>query len=166
MAVRIRYALVTVTLVVLQLTFVRFIAIETITPDIIVIWIVYLALRYGQIHATVAGFLLGLIMDIISGDFLGLSALSKTICGFAAGYFYDETKTTQTLATYRFALMVLFASIVHNLIYFTILVQGSELPFWRTLTLFGLTTSLYTSAFSLLPIFGYSRVRGDRVLPR
>jgi rod shape-determining protein MreD len=166
MATQIRYALVTVTLVVLQSTFSRFIAIENITPDILVIWIVYLALRYGQVHATVAGFLLGLIMDITSGNFLGLSALSKTVCGFVAGYFYDETKTTQILATYRFALMVFFTSLVHNLIYFTIFVQGSELPFWRTLALSGLTTSLYTSAFSFLPIFGYSRVKGDRVLLR
>jgi rod shape-determining protein MreD len=166
MAVRIRYALITVALFVLQSTFVRFIAIENITPDLLVIWIVYLALRYGQIHATAAGFLLGLIMDIISGSFLGLSALSKTVCGFASGYFYDESKAAQILATYRFAVMVFFASLIHNLIYFTIVAQGSELPLWRTLVLFGLTTSLYTSAVSLLPIFGFSRVKGDRVLPR
>ena len=166
MTVRIRYALVTVVLVILQSTFIRFVSIETIIPDVLVVWIVYLALRYVQIHSTVAGFFLGLIMDIISGNFLGLSGLSKSVCGFVAGYFYDENKTTQALATYRFALMVLFVSVVHNLIYFTIFVQGSELPFWRTLALFGLTTSLYTSALSFLPIFAYSRVRGDRVLPR
>ncbi len=162
----IRYGLITVVLIVLQTTFIRFISIESITPDILVVWIVYLALRYGQIHATVAGFILGFIVDIISGDFLGLYALSKTVCGFVAGYSYDENRTTQTLATYRFALIVLLASIVHNVIYFTIFVQGSELPFWRTLGLFGVTTSLYTSALSLLPIFGYSRAKGDRVLPR
>jgi len=166
MTIQIRYALITAALVVLQSTFVRYIAIENIAPDILVVWIVYLALRYGQIHATVAGFLLGLIMDIISGDFLGLSALSKTVCGFVAGYFYDETKTAEILATYRFALMVFSASLVHNLVYFAIFVIGSELPFWRTIVLFGFTTSLYTSAFSLLPIFAHSRVRGDRVLPR
>jgi rod shape-determining protein MreD len=166
MVVRIRYALITVALFVLQSTFVRFIAIENITPDILVVWIVYLALRYGQIHATTAGFLLGLAMDIISGSFLGLSALSKTVCAFVAGYFYDETKTAQILATYRFAVLVFFASLIHNLIYFTLFVQGSDLPLGRTLALFGFTTSLYTSAVSLLPIFGHSRVRGDRVLPR
>jgi rod shape-determining protein MreD len=166
MTVRLRYVLITAVLVVLQSTFVRYIAIENITPDILVIWIVYLALRYGQIHATVAGFLLGLTMDIVSGGFFGLAGLSKTVCGFVAGYFYDETRTAEILATYRFALMVFFVSLIHNLIYFTILVQGSELPFWRTLVLFGLTTSIYTSAFSVLPIFRYSRVRGERVLPR
>jgi rod shape-determining protein MreD len=166
MTVQIRYALITVVLVVLQSTFVRYIAIENITPDILVVWIVFLALRYGQIHATVAGFLLGLTMDIVSGGFLGLSGLSKTVCGFVAGYFYDETRTAEILATYRFALMVFLISLVHNFIYFAILVQGSELPFWRTLLSFGLTTSIYTSAFSLLPIFRYSRVRGERVLPR
>jgi rod shape-determining protein MreD len=149
MTVQIRYALITVVLVVLQSTFVRYIAIENITPDILVVWIVFLALRYGQIHATVAGFLLGLTMDIVSGGFLGLSGLSKTVCGFVAGYFYDETRTAEILATYRFALMVFLISLIHNFIYFAILVQGSELPFWRTLLSFGLTTSIYTSAFKI-----------------
>ena len=166
MAEKIRYGLITVVLILLQTTFIRFISIERVTPDILVVWLVYVALRYGQIHATVAGFILGFVMDILGGGFLGLSALSKTVSGFVAGYFYDENKTAQTLASYRFALIVLFTSIVHNVIYFSIFVQGSELPFWRTLTFFGVTTSLYTSALSFLPIFGYSRVKGDRVLPR
>jgi rod shape-determining protein MreD len=166
MSVQIRYGLIAIALIVIQSTFVQFIAIENVTPDILVIWIVFLALRYGQIHATVAGFVLGLIMDITSGSFLGLASLSKTVCGFVAGYFYDETRTAEILATYRFALLVFFVSLIHNLIYFTIFVQGSELPFWRTLVLFGLTTSVYTSALSFLPIFAHSRVRGDRVLPR
>lgn len=166
MAEKIRYGLITVVLILLQTTFIRFISIGGVTPDAMVVWLVYLALRYGQIHATVAGFILGFVMDIIGGDFLGLSALSKTVCGFIAGYFYDENKTTQTLASHRFALIVLFTSLAHNVIYFTIFVQGSELPFWKTLAFFGVTTSIYTSALSLLPIFGYSRVKGDRVLPR
>ena len=166
MTVSIRYGLITVALIILQTTFVRFVSIENVTPDILLVWIAYLALRHGQIHATVAGFILGFIMDIISGNFLGLSALSKTVCGFVGGYFFDEEKTDQTLATYRFAIIVLIGALVHNLIYFSIFVQGSDFPFFRTIIFFGVTTSLYTSALSLLPILGYSRVRGDRVLPR
>lgn len=162
----IRYVSITIVLFILQTTFLRFISIGSVTPDALVIWIVYLALRYGQMHATVAGFVLGLAMDIVGGDFLGLSALSKTICGFVAGYFFNEEKTEQTLASYRFAVLILKASLIHNLIYFSIFVQGSEMPFWRAVTLYGIATSLYTLALSFLPIFGFSRVRGDRVLPR
>jgi rod shape-determining protein MreD len=162
----VRYVLVTVLLIVLQTTFVRFISVETITPDILVIWIVYLALRYGQIHATVAGFALGIFMDILSGSFLGLSALSKTVCGFAAGYFFDAERREQTLATYRFVLLVFMVSLVHNIIYFVIYVQGSDLPLLHTVAVYGTATSLYTSAVSVLPVFAYSRVRGDRTLPR
>jgi rod shape-determining protein MreD len=162
----IRYGLTTLALLVLQATFIRFISLGSVTPDILVIWLVYLALRYGQVHATVAGFILGFIMDLIAGDFLGLAALSKTVSGFAAGYFYDEEKSPQVLASYRFAIIVFVVSLVHNLIYFGIFVQGSELPFWQTLAFFGVTTSLYTSAVSVLPILGYSRVKGDRVLSR
>lgn len=165
-AISIRYASITVVLLLLQITFLRFISIGGVVPDAIVIWIVFLALRYGQIHATVAGFVLGLAMDIVGGDFIGLSPLSKTICGFVAGYFFNEEKTEQTLASYRFAVLILMASLVHNSIYFSIFVQGSEMPFWRAVILYGIATSLYTLALSFLPIFGFSRVRGDRVLPR
>ena len=165
-AVSIRYVLITAVLIVLQTTFIRFVSIETITPDILVIWIAYLALSYGQIHATVAGFVLGFVIDILSGSFLGLSALSKTVCGFVAGYFFDLERREQTLSTYRFAIIVLIVSLVHNTIYFAIFVQGSDLPLLRTVVLFGIATSLYTCAISFLPVFGYSRVRGDRTLPR
>jgi len=162
----IRYAVITVILILIQTTFLRFISVGGVTPDAIVLWIVYLALRFGQIHATVAGFVLGLLLDVIGGDFIGLSALSKTVSGFVAGYFYNEEKMEQTLASYRYAVLTMLVSIVHNVIYFSIFVQGSEMPFWRTLFLYGMATTAYTSVLSFLPIFGFSRARGERELLR
>ncbi len=91
--------LLSLVLLVLQTTIIRFLAVQMIVPDLILLWIVYLAVRRGQIAATTAGFLLGLAFDLLSGpdSMLGLAALSKTAAGFVAGYFYSENKITQTL---------------------------------------------------------------------
>lgn len=157
---RIAYdVLISVLLVLLQTTLFRFLAIGTVAPDLLLLWIVFLALRQGQIAATTAGFLIGLTLDLLSGGdgMLGLSALSNTVAGFVAGYFFNENKTFQTLGSYQYLLIVMVVSLVHNVIYFLIFLQGSDVGWWRTIVIYGLLASLYTTAFGLLPMFVISR---------
>ena len=116
----VRLILITLIFVTLQTTIVSFTSIANIIPDVMLIWIVYIAITQGQIPATVYGFAIGLLLDLISGQFLGLSALSKTIAGFLAGYFFHENKIDLNLANYQFLIFVGISSIVHNLIYFII----------------------------------------------
>ena len=77
-----RYGAVTLVLLILQTTIVPYTAIANIIPDVLLVWIVYVAVKMGQIPATILGFTVGLFMDLISGQFIGLSALSKTVAGF------------------------------------------------------------------------------------
>ena len=149
--------LISLALVVLQTTIARSISLEGITPDLLVIWVVYLAITEGQLPATVWGFCIGLCMDLVSGSFLGLSALTKTLCGFLGGYFFNENKTQLTLGSYRFLLIVLLAGFVHNFLYFLIFTQGTDIRFWQAVFHFGVTTTLYTATVSLLPMFTFSR---------
>src|SRR5512135_2330366 len=112
---RIAYdVLISVLLVLLQTTLFRFLAIGTVAPDLLLLWIVFLALRQGQIAATTTGFFIGLTLDLLSGGdgMLGLSALANTVAGFVAGYFYNENKTFQTLGSYQYLLIVMVVSLV------------------------------------------------------
>ena len=59
----------------------------------VMLYLVYIALRRGQIEATINGFIIGLLQDVITTQFFGLAALSKTIAGFVAGYFFNENTT-------------------------------------------------------------------------
>ncbi len=152
-----RYLLAAFVLILVQKVFVSLISIERITPDVLLIFIVYLALREGQIPSMTAGFVLGLAMDVMSGELLGLAALSKTVSGFIAGYFYNKEKTTETPGTYLFILIILVSSLVHNVIYFTVYVQGTEIDFWISLLRYGLWTSLYTSIIGLIPMLIFGR---------
>lgn len=155
----IKYGVVSLLLILLQTSVVNFIAILHVAPDLLVVWIVYLAIRRGQLAATLAGFAIGLVIDIVSGDngMLGLAALSKTVCGFVAGYFYNENKTIQTLTTYRFAVAVLTASFVHHTLYFVIFLQGSTLSWLHVFAFYGVPATVYTAVFSLLPMLMFAR---------
>ncbi len=154
-----RTILLSLLFILLQTTIVRFLPIASITPDILLIWIVYLGIRHGQITATTAGFFIGLVMDLLSGadGMLGLSALSCTVAGFIAGYFYNENKTYQTLGSYQFPLILGGVAFVHNLLYFVIFLQGSGIRWWGAVLQFGLPTMVYTVAVGVLPMFVIAR---------
>lgn len=143
----------------LQTTLAHFISIAGIVPDLVLLWVVGVAVRRGQIPATVTGFALGLMLDLLGGPdgMLGLSALAKTIGGFVAGYFYNPNKTLQTLGGTQFLLIVFVASAAHNIVYFLVVLQGLGLSWGTMLFRYGLPATAYTIAVALLPMFAYAR---------
>jgi rod shape-determining protein MreD len=153
------YILVSLLLLLLSTTLVKFLAISEIVPDILLVWIVYVAIREGQIAGMTAGFLVGLVVDLLSGPdgMTGVSALAKTVAGFLAGYFYNENKTLQTLGGYQFIVAIGVVSLVHNVIYFLIFLQGTDMSWWRMILVYGVPTMLYTAAIGLLPMFAIAR---------
>jgi len=152
-----RSALIALGLLILQTTFIPFLSVGGFLPDLFVIWVVYVAIRRGQLEATIAGFAVGLLQDAVTTQFFGLAALSKTVCGFAAGYFYNENNTEHTLGSYRFILIVLLCSLIHNFIYYGIFLQGVRDSVFATMLEFSLATSLYTGIVSVLPMFTFVR---------
>jgi rod shape-determining protein MreD len=141
----------------LQIMVVKFLALDGITPDILLVWLAYLTLSEGQIVGTIAGFSLGVLFDLATGGFLGLTALSKTLACFFGGYFYNENKTLATLGSYQFIMLVFVLSFLNNFIYFAIFVAGTQMHYPATVLWYGLTTAIYTAVVSLLPMFLFSR---------
>ena len=153
----VKYFVLTVLLVILQTKLMQLLSLEGITPDILTIWIVYIALKEGQLSATLWGFCIGLFFDFVTGTFIGLAALTKTLSGFIAGYFYNENKTAHTLSSYRFLIVVLTVSFIHNTAYFIIYTRGTDIGIMHAVLQFGLATTFYTTIWSLLPMFGFAR---------
>ncbi len=72
----------------------RFYEIGTHTPDLILILLIYVAIRNGKIKGTSTGFTFGLIKDlIVSVGFLGLSSLTKSVTGFIMGFFTNSRRS-------------------------------------------------------------------------
>jgi len=152
----IRSAVIILGLLLLQTTFISAISLDGYLPDIFILFLVAVALRRGQMEATVTGFIVGLLQDIVTTRFFGLAALTKTVTGFIAGYFYNENTTEQTLGSYRYILLVGLCSLVHNFLYFTIFFQGTEGSVIASTLTASFGTMVYTCAVSLVSMFYFS----------
>jgi len=150
-------ALIIVVLLLAQTTFIPLISLGGFLPDLLMIWLVIVALQRGQIEATVTGFVAGLLQDLVATKFLGLAALSKTIACFVIGYFYNENMIEQTLGSYRFLMLVLLASFLHDLVYFLVFLQGVEGSLFFTTVELSTGMALYTGLIAVLPMFAFSR---------
>src|SRR5690606_24537078 len=96
------YAIAGLILLLVQLNL-GYIAVESVTPDLLVVLTVFVALREGQFTGLATGFLLGLFFDLISSDIIGTNALAKMLAGFVAGYFYNEQLSiSESIGSFRF----------------------------------------------------------------
>ncbi len=152
-----KYFFITILLLVIQTQLMQLFTLEGITPDLLTIWIVFIALKEGQFPATVWGFFIGLMFDVLTGNFIGLSAFTKTLAGFIAGYFYNEHKTSLTLGSYRYIVIVLVVSLIHDVIYFVLFTRGSDISLATAIFQVGLATTFYTAAMTIVPMFAFAR---------
>lgn len=146
-------------LIFLHTTLVNALALGPAIPDVLLIWIVYLAIRRGHITATIYGFAIGVFVDMIgSGDgMVGLSSLAKSLAGFVAGYFYHENRIEQTLSSSRFIFVVGLAALLHYAIYFLILLRGTTIGWWEAFAMHAVPSALYTTALTIVPMSVFRR---------
>jgi len=150
----VRYAILLIVLAAVQKTLIWLLAVTSydITPDIVLIGLVYISIRKGKITGSVGGFVIGLILDFFSFSFLGLMALSKTSAGFLAGFFNNENKIERYTKSYVFVIIVFVCSLVNNVLYFSLYFQGTMLSFADVLLRYVIPTAIYTAFISILPL--------------
>lgn len=157
MNVRLRYAIVALAVLIVQLTFVPLISVSGFTPDLLILCLVTMGIRRGRVETTVGGFLIGLLQDLATTQFFGLAALSKSIAGFVAGAFANENTAEQTLGSYRYPFTVLLISAIHNIPYYTIFYQGVDRSLVVAVLVSTIGTALYTAVAAILPMFWFAR---------
>ena len=82
------YAIILAFFIVFQSTsFYDSIKINGVSADFILLIIMSISFFIGPLVGEIIGFLTGLVVDIISGGLLGLSAFTYTILGYGSGYF-------------------------------------------------------------------------------
>ena len=146
-------------LAIIQLVFVPLISIYNITPNLVLILIVYYTLKDGQVFGTILGFILGLLLDLFSGGLIGAFMFSFTISAFLAGYFYSENKLDTNLATYFFLLIVFISACVNSFLFARISNSTSNVSLLLLLVEEGLLPGLYTTLFGL-PIVVFNSRKG------
>ena len=137
-------------LILLQVLLDNFLTIKGVVPDFVLIGVVFIALKEGQISGAVAGFASGLSLDLYFGESIGVSALAKTISGFIAGYYFDAEKSELILRSSKALLIMLIVSLVHNAIYLFTYFRGFNFDIIQLvfLQIFGKTLFTFTFAFT------------------
>jgi rod shape-determining protein MreD len=142
---------------IIQITLVPLLSINSVIPDLILILLVYYSITQGQIYGSVLGFIYGLLFDIITGSLIGSTMIAKIIAGFTAGYFSSENKREQYLIAYNFALIVLLCALIDS----TINSFFSSFEFSSNIFLIffehSLMPAIYTSAISLMIMIFYPK---------
>jgi rod shape-determining protein MreD len=154
-----KYAGVFIVLIVLQVTFIGYllsIPNYNITPDIVILFVIFLGYTKGHIPGMVSGFLAGLTLDILSGSFLGLIALSYCVSGFIAGYFNRQLSEMSAKKS-SFIGIIFICTLVAYTVFYVIYFQGSEISFADIFLKHIITATLYTSLFGLIFALFYNR---------
>ncbi len=144
-------ALIFITLLSAQLYIVPFVSIGYIAPNLLIIFLVYITLKEGQIHGTFTGFIFGFIFDFVSGGVIGSGMFAYTIAGFTAGYFFDENNLREDISFVKLLGIIFFVSLVNNFFY-SILGTNEAIDMGILFFDQSLFSAVYTSLLSILLI--------------
>lgn len=116
------YIILIFTFVTLQVTFLSFVSIFGVTPNLVIILIVSISLLEGGTHGATIGFFAGLCLDAVIGITLGYHALIGMLLGLALGNinkrFFKENFFVMAICTFistiLFESTVIFTSYLYN----------------------------------------------------
>lgn len=139
-----------IVIIILQSTIVPLLAIYQIRPDFLLIAVFVFALEVNQIRATITGFLVGVLQDLLtSGGIIGLSALTKSITGFTVGF---NSKRKKTLKPRWIIVGFIVISLLHDIIFYFVLVYtlSDTMSLLKMIVRYSIPTTLYSSIFLII----------------
>jgi len=146
------YAVLGVLTILVQKFIDNFASIYAVSPQLVVLYVVYITLREGQLFGMGSGFVVGLFHDLLVTHFLGFTSFIGVIAGFVAGFFYKESDVELAAKTFNFAWISAISLSVSELAAVPIIASG-ELNFLYVFLKFTLGTTVYTSVFAMIIVF-------------
>ena len=134
--------------IIFQIIIAPWLSIQNIKPDFVLILVMFVALLQGRVFGQLYGFGIGMVVDVIGiGSFFGLSALSKTVAGFLAGYFKNRRNRFNHITFYSIYVLVIF---IHFAIFFLINFKSTDYGTQFILLRYVLPETIYTSIIFIL----------------
>jgi rod shape-determining protein MreD len=111
----------------LQTTLTRFLVDGTVALDLVLVVVVYVALKSGPVNGMLAGSFAGIVQDALSSGVIGVGGLAKSIVGFLVGAIGQQFIVTATLPR---LVMFMAATAVHAVVFmgFYVLVGSRSFP--------------------------------------
>lgn len=138
---------------VLQAGLAPYITILGVTPNILLLAVVSVALSSGPDEGALAGFVGGLLFDLLGTGPVGVMALVLTLTGFLAGLLHSELFAEGWLLP----LTVLAVAALSSEVAYGLLIRmfGEGFPFWRAFLTKMLPGAAYDTVLALL-VFPWS----------
>ncbi len=120
-------------------------------PDVVLLFLALVAVRYGRLPGMLTGFTCGLVMDAMYGTW-GIEMFVKTLVGFLVGLFSVGERETLVLRPQQTFLAALMIALLHNglLIIFYVLQAGTRNTFMITSLWLG--SALYTATVASIAV--------------
>lgn len=142
------YIVCIILIIVLQTTVVEYIAIQGIKPNLLVIFIISIALLRGSAEGAVVGLAAGMAMDMAAGKIIGLYAFIGLYIGLFIGFMnkkiYRENYLIVLFVTF------VFTSVIETLVYFVINLTNGQIYWLNAFGKFITPTALYNSVLSVV----------------
>jgi len=130
--------------IIFQSLFIPFIEINVWRPDVVLVMIILFGRRLGSISGSTSGFILGTIQDSLSGMPLGITALPKSIVGYAAG----KSKQLGLEGAAGFIWSVILI-LLHEMITYAFFRYKSEVPYLQLVFSRAFPNTIYSTGMLL-----------------
>lgn len=151
----IRYSIIYLIAFLIENNLINLISINNVTPDIVLIFLIFVSLKESQITATLVGFSAGLFQDLFTLSLLGLASLSKALACFVTSFF-RRPKGGYSLV--YLATIFFTVTIIHDRIYQFIFLLGTNQQFLRSFFYNTLPKAIYTTAIALIINFIFHKI--------
>ena len=140
--------------IIFQITIADFFTIKGISPDFILIFLIFFSFKSNRTSSTVIGFTGGLFQDFLGSGFIGVSSLSKSLTGFFVNLYSEKSKIRKDILFYW---MLFFGCLFHDVIFFMIYTMGTNLNFFEMLFRYSLPTTIYNFLLGGLIYFAINK---------
>lgn len=146
---------------ILQVAFAPYMAIAGVIPNFLVLVVITLSFVEGPSSGALAGFLAGVLLDLLSSSPIGAWALVLSATGYAAGMLQENLFAEGWLAPVTVAVI---AALIADFAYLIVLsILGAGPAFWESLLRTVLPRAVYNAVLVLLAYPWLARfLRSDR----
>lgn len=144
---------------ILQIFIAPLISISDVKPDILLIYVMVIAVTRGSYTGLAAGFLVGLLQDMASMGVLGVMALSKSSLAFWGGLWIEQRESSMSFWTWM--LIIIPAALFQDWLSGLFLLQGVRTGLIEYYIFNSIPSAFYTGFLGLM--FALSP-QGSRIL--
>jgi len=148
---------------ILQSTVVPHIAIMSVKPDLPLLALFYMSIRFGMMPGVFVGFFLGLGHDLFSSALLGQNALAMSVVGFISGIFNERVMRLDPVMR---TVLIIAVFLVNDTVISLVHIMKSDAS---ASTLLGellvatLPRALYTLVFAVIPFIWVNIINPPRM---